>query len=90
MHQEGHYTWNVYGGIWGGLCKLMFKRSLEQKYKQQPHERRTNSTRRRDDDSVSLSTRRSTNSQNGKILEITRTVRDRYGTEDKFHTAEGR
>ena len=50
--------------------------------KQQPHERRTNPTRRRDDDSVSLSTRWSTNSQNGKILEITRTVRDRYGTEE--------
>lgn len=40
------------------------------------------SARRRDDDSVSQSTRWSTNSQSGKVLEITRTVRDRYGTEE--------
>ena len=38
--------------------------------------------RRRDDETESQSTKWSTNSQSGKILEITRTVRDRYGNEE--------
>lgn len=41
------------------------------------------STRRhRDDETASQSTKWSTNSQNGKILEITRAIRDRYGNEE--------
>ena len=38
--------------------------------------------RHRDDETESQSTRWSTNSQTGKILEITRVVRDRYGNEE--------
>ncbi|KAL9123888.1 MAG: hypothetical protein Q9217_006726, partial [Psora testacea] len=37
---------------------------------------------RRDDEAASQSTKWSANSQTGKILEITRTVRDRYGNEE--------
>ena len=40
------------------------------------------SKRRRDEETASQSTRWSNNSQSGKILEITRTVRDRFGTEE--------
>ena len=38
--------------------------------------------RRREDETASQSTKWSNNSQHGKILEITRTVRDRYGNEE--------
>ncbi|KAL9098431.1 MAG: hypothetical protein Q9163_005907 [Psora crenata] len=48
-----------------------------------PSEARASGTnRRREDEAASQSTKWSTNSQSGKILEITRTVRDRYGTEE--------
>ena len=40
------------------------------------------SKRRRDDETASQSTKWSTNSQTGKILEITRVLRDRYGNEE--------
>ena len=40
-------------------------------------------SRRRDDETASHSTKWSTNSQMGKILEITRVVRDRYGNEEE-------
>ena len=42
------------------------------------------SLHRRDDESASQSTRWSTNSQRGKVLEITRIVRDRYGKEEEI------
>lgn len=38
--------------------------------------------RHRDDETASQSTKWSTNSQNGKILDITRVIRDRYGNEE--------
>ena len=44
--------------------------------------RPTGARRRRDDETASQSTKWSINSQSGKVLEITRTFRDRYGNEE--------